>query len=83
MRSILVTIVVAVLPATSALAEPAGRHKPDRHPSAGRVLPPKGSGTVNSCAEFGPGFVKVEGTDTCMRVGGGISIGAGGSSGRR
>jgi hypothetical protein len=31
-----------------------------------------------------PGFVKVEGTDTCVQIGGSIGIGVGGSvSGRR
>lgn len=37
----------------------------------------------NPCAEFGPGFVKVEGSNTCVRLGGSISIGAGGGSGVR
>jgi hypothetical protein len=35
------------------------------------------------CAEFGPGFVKLEGSDTCVRLGGSIGIGAGGGSGVR
>lgn len=35
------------------------------------------------CAEFGPGFVKLEGSDTCVRLGGSISVGAGGGSGVR
>lgn len=30
---------------------------------------------VASCAEFGPGFVRLEGSGTCMRVGGSVSIG--------
>jgi len=37
----------------------------------------------HSCAALGPGFVKVEGSDTCVRIGGSISIGAGGGSGVR
>ncbi len=39
--------------------------------------------TINSCAAFGPGFVKLEGTDTCVQIGGSIGIGAGGSIGGR
>jgi len=27
-----------------------------------------------SCPEFGPGFVRVEGSTSCVRVGGGISV---------
>jgi hypothetical protein len=83
MRTILLAIVVAVLPAASALADPPVHQKPDRPKSDGKLLPLKGAGTGNSCAAFGPGFVKVEGSDTCVRIGGAISIGAGTSSGGR
>lgn len=83
MRNILVAIVVVALTAASALAEPASHHRPDKHPSRGRLLPLKGARTSNSCAVYGPGFVKFDGTDTCMKIGGGISIGAGTSSGWR
>jgi hypothetical protein len=55
---------------------------PKRAPD--KVLPMKGTATVNSCAAYGPGFVKVEGTDTCVQIGGSIGIGVGGSvTGRR
>lgn len=37
----------------------------------------------NPCAEYGAGFVKLEGSDTCVRLGGSIGIGAGGGSGVR
>lgn len=30
-----------------------------------------------SCAEFGPGFVRMPGSDSCMRLGGGVGIGVG------
>lgn len=83
MRNILVAIIMAALPAASALAEPASHHNPDKHPSRGRLLPLKGAGTGNACALYGPGFVKVDGTDTCMKIGGGIGVGAGTSSGWR
>lgn len=80
MRNLLLAIVTAALPAVSALAEPPGNHKPDKHASRGRLLPLKGAVTKNACAVYGPGFVKVDGTDTCMKIGGAISIGAGTSS---
>ena len=83
MRNILLAIVIASLPAASALAEPTGDHKPDKHTSRSRSLPLKGAGTGNACAAYGPGFVKVDGTDTCMKIGGGIGVGAGTSSGWR
>ena len=30
-----------------------------------------------SCPEFGPGFVRVEGSSSCVRLGGGIGVDAG------
>lgn len=41
------------------------------------------SRAAKSCAEFGAGFVKLEGSDTCVRIGGSLSIGVGGGSGVR
>ncbi len=36
---------------------------------------------ANACAEYGAGFVRIEGTNTCVKIGGAVSIGAGVSSG--
>lgn len=30
-----------------------------------------------SCAEFGAGFVRLPGSDSCVRVGGGVDVGVG------
>jgi hypothetical protein len=81
MRNILLVIVVAMLPATFASAEPSNRPKSAKPAASGRSLPVKGAG--NSCAAYGPGFVRIDGTETCMKIGGAISIGVGGSSGSR
>jgi hypothetical protein len=32
---------------------------------------------TTSCAEFGAGFVRMPGSDSCMRFGGGVGIGVG------
>ncbi len=32
-----------------------------------------------ACSEFGAGFVRMPGSDSCVRIGGAIDIGAGGS----
>jgi Porin subfamily len=69
MRNILFTLFIAILPVSSAVAETKGS--------------PKAAPAGNSCAAYGPGFVKIEGTETCMKVGGAIGIGAGVSSGSR
>jgi hypothetical protein len=83
MRNLLLAIAVAMLPACPALAEQPVTPKPDKHTSPDRLPPPKRAGTFNSCAAYGVGFVKVEGTDTCVKIGGAVSIGVGGSSGLR
>jgi len=75
MRKFLLAIVAATLPGLTALAEQPAFPKSDRAPKPGKLLPVKGATSANSCAAFGAGFVKVEGTDTCVKVGGTISIG--------
>jgi hypothetical protein len=83
MRKIFI-VLIAALPPMAALAEPSGRKKSDQAPaSSGKPLPLKGATRTNSCAEFGPGFVRIEGSDTCMKIGGGIGIGGGVSRGGR
>ena len=78
MRNTLVAIVVAVLPASIALAEPSSNHRSDKS-TPGRLLPLKGAASNNSCAAYGPDFAKVNGTETCVKIGGAVSIGAGGA----
>jgi hypothetical protein len=82
MRNTLLAIVIAVLPASIALAEPSSNHKPDKA-APGRLLPLKGAAASNSCAAYGPGFAKVDGTGTCVKIGGAVSIGAGAAGGWR
>jgi hypothetical protein len=81
MRNILLAIVVALLSASIAAAEQSGTPKPDKSATSVRQLPVKNTATRDSCAAYGAGFVKVEGTDSCVKVGGAVRIEAG-SSGR-
>jgi hypothetical protein len=83
MQKALLLIVAVVLPASAAFAEQARVPKSDKAATAGKVLPLKGARAANSCAEYGAGFVKIEGTNTCMKIGGAVSVGAGVSSGSR
>jgi len=82
MRNTLLAIVAvaALLPASLALAEQSSHRKPDKPAGSGKLLPLKGAAAGNSCAAFGPGFVKVDGTETCVKIGGAVSIGVGGSA---
>ena len=71
-----------VLPSVAAAEQPR-LQKPDKAATSGKQLPLKRSNSANACAEYGPGFVKIEGANTCMKIGGTVSIGAGVSSGSR
>ena len=84
------TIKTTNLPPPKELAEPIrklmGDHAVQLLDSKGTVLgevwlrkelPVKGATSANSCAAYGPGFVKVEGTNSCMKIGGALSVGVG------
>jgi hypothetical protein len=82
MRNILLAILVALLPASGTLAQQSGIPKPDKPtPSSEKLLPLKGTaGAGRPCAEYGPGFVQLAGSSTCVKIGGAVSIEAGGSN---
>jgi hypothetical protein len=80
MRNILPAIVVALLPTGMAAAEQPSTPKSDKSTTSARLLPLKGTTKRNSCAAYGPGFVKIDGTETCAKIGGAVSIGVGSSS---
>ncbi|MBR0871228.1 hypothetical protein JQ633_12725 [Bradyrhizobium tropiciagri] len=73
--------VIALLPA-AAFAQQGNGRSFQTPPDAGKTLAPKTTSRSNPCASFGPGFVKVEGTDTCVKLGGAVSVGAGMSGAR-
>ena len=83
MRKSILIMVAAVLPAVGALAEQPGLLKSGNAATSGKLLPLKGAASADSCAAYGPGFVKVESTGTCVKIGGAVSIGVGGSAGSR
>ena len=81
-NTFLIIIIVATWPAF-ALAQQLSLPKPAKTPTSDKVLPLKGAARGNSCAEYGPGFAKADGTDTCVKVGGYLSIGVGSHIGSR
>ena len=83
MRNILLVTLVAVLPVASLAMAQTGGQKPDKPSSSDKLIPLKGSHASNACAAYGPGFIKVDGFDTCVKVGGAVSIGVSSSSGAR
>ncbi|MGJ4913423.1 porin [Bradyrhizobium sp. HKCCYLRH2060] len=47
-----------------------------------KAAPSSGAATNNPCASYGANFVRVEGTDTCVKVGGALGVEMGTSAGR-
>jgi hypothetical protein len=41
-----------------------------------------GATAANPCASFGPNFRRIDGTDTCVKIGGAVSVEAGSGFGR-
>jgi hypothetical protein len=80
MRKSLLVMIALALPSVAA-ADQLRLQKPDKAASSDKPSPLKRSS--NACAEYGAGFVKIEGTNTCMKLGGAIGVGAGVSSGSR
>jgi hypothetical protein len=76
-------VVMAVTLTSAAFAEQLRSPKLDKGTTSGKLLPLKRSNSANACAEYGAGFVKIEGTNTCMKIGGAVSVGAGVSGGSR
>ncbi|PYF05404.1 hypothetical protein BJ122_101143 [Rhodopseudomonas faecalis] len=64
---------LCVVAASAALAEPQ-RPPPRERPAQQQPQRPAAS---NPCAVFGPGFVRMAGSDTCIKLGGATSIGGG------
>ena len=81
MRKSLLVIAALLLPASSALGQQPGLQKSERATASGKTLPLKAS-SANSCAAYGPGFVKLEGSDTCVKVSGAFSVGVGAGTSR-
>jgi hypothetical protein len=83
MRKSILAIAIAILSAVAAWAEQPRLPKLERADTSGKPLPLKRAPSANACAAYGAGFVKLEGTETCVKIGGAVSIGAGASTGPR
>lgn len=77
MRPILPVIVLALLAASAAPAQQFRDGKLDKPVKSPPLRPAKTA--ANPCAEYGAGFVRIEGSSTCIKIGGSLSVGVGGS----
>ena len=76
-------MIALALASIAARSEQPRLQKADKAATSNKLLPLKRSNSANACAEYGAGFVKIEGTNTCMKIGGAVSVGAGVSGGSR
>lgn len=72
-----------MLSSFAAVAQQTRPHKPAKVTPPAESLPLKRPSSANACAEYGAGFGMIEGTSTCVKLGGAVSIGAGVSRGVR
>jgi len=68
--SLLAILALSIVPASAEQSRPLTFDQP-----RGKSLPVKEPKYDGSCAAYGAGFVKVAGTDTCVKVGGSVGIG--------
>jgi hypothetical protein len=78
---ILVALGLPALAAAQSIGEPIpGRGPAQTKPTAARPAPTQ---AARPCPEYGPGFVRVDGSSACVRVGGGVRVEFGKSSSNR
>lgn len=78
------SIVLSILLSSASAAAPeSSRSLKLDQPTGGTSLPVKQPKSVDSCAACGAGFVKLAGSNTCVKIGGAVSIGVGGNVGGR
>jgi Porin subfamily len=83
MRSVLLAIIVLSPFAAMSRAEPLRLDQAEKAATSAKALPAKPPASIGGCAAFGAGFVKVAGSDTCVKIGGAVSVGVGGAAGSR
>ena len=79
MRNLLLLSTALVLSSSAAFAEQSRPLRLDKGSAAAKPQPLKRPSAVNSCAQYGAGFVMIEGSGTCVKTGGSVSIGVGGA----
>jgi hypothetical protein len=76
MRPIFPVLVLVLLSASAASAQ---QFRDDKPGKPAKTLPLRPAKAANPCAEYGAGFVRVEGSSTCVKIGGSFGVGVGGS----
>lgn len=66
-------------PTFAAPKEPGDDKAPRQRATAPTPKPVARPRQATSCAQFGAGFMQMPGSDSCVRIGGGVDVGVGGS----
>jgi hypothetical protein len=75
------TAIALLLTAATAQAQSIGEPLPGRGPAKERAKPVRTeAGGTRPCPEYGPGFVRIEGSTSCVRIGGSVRMEMGKSS---
>jgi hypothetical protein len=82
MRNALLAALIGVCPVLISPAGSSGLQKSAKPALTDKLLPLKETTANNPCAAYGPGFARVEGSQTCVHVGGYVRIDAGATAGR-
>ena len=75
------TALALLLTAAAAQSQSIGEPLPGRGPAKERTKPARvDAGATRPCPEYGPGFVRINGSTSCVRVGGSVRMDMGKSS---
>jgi hypothetical protein len=75
------TALALLLTAAAAAAQSIGEPIPGRGPTKERAKPARSDpGGTRPCPEYGPGFVRIDGSTSCVRLGGSVRMEMGKSS---
>ena len=77
MRLTIALLLVLLAPISSGWAQSSDTKAPGKKSDAPVARPTDRAGGMKACPEFGAGFYRLEGSNTCVRIGGGIGTDAG------
>jgi hypothetical protein len=83
MRLALALLVLLLLPVSLAQAQSWDARPLGKKPEVPAAKPKDRASGMKACPEYGAGFYRLDGSDTCVRIGGGIGTDVGASGVRR
>jgi hypothetical protein len=75
-----VMVAIALAPVSAEAADSSGVAKQDQRMATSKPRAATTGVARNACASYGAGFVQIDGTNTCVKMGGSVSVSTGASS---